>query len=270
MMVDLLSEAFVWRALLTGLCVAALAGPLGCFVVWRRMAFFGDALAHAALLGIGAGLAIGAGAPLGLAVIVFGFAGLFVALEGASHLARDTLLGVISHSALALGLVLVALAPSIPGGLEAYLFGDILATSAARLGGIAALSLAGLGILIWQWHALIALTLHPELSRAEGLQSGLTRLVFMALVAATVAIGVQAVGALLINALLVIPAAAARRFARSPEQMAVIAALTGMIAVVAGLGSSFAADIPTGPAIVVAASVLFGLSLIGSTRAIER
>lgn len=269
-MLNLLTEPFAQRALLTGLAVAALAGPLGCFVVWRKMAFFGDALAHTALLGIGAGLALGAGAPLGLIVILFGFAGIFVALEGASHLARDTILSVISHSGFALGLILIALTPKIPGGLEAYLFGDILATSWIRLAGIAALAVIGLGVLMSQWNSLIALTLHPELSRAEGLESGLTRLLFMGLIAATVAIGVQAVGALLINALLVIPAATARRFASGPEQMAIFAALTGMVAVTGGLGASFAVDIPTGPAIVASAALLFALSLIGSTRAIER
>jgi len=269
-MLSLITEPFALRALLTGLAVAALAGPLGCFVVWRKMAFFGDSLAHTALLGIGAGLALGAGAPLGLIVVLFGFAGLFVALEGASHLARDTILGVISHTGLALGIILIALTPAVPGGIEAFLFGDILATSWMRFFTIAGFAVIGLGLLIWQWNALVALTLHPELSRAEGLESGLTRFVFMVLIAAVVAIGVQAVGALLINALLVIPAATARRFASSPEQMAVFAALTGMIAVTSGLGASFAADIPTGPAIVASAALLFGLSLIGSTRAIER
>lgn len=270
MSLSLLTDPVFFRAFLGGILLAMLAGPLGCFVVWRRMAYFGDALAHASIFGVGIGLLIGVGAYWGLIAVAIIATGILLLLEQRTYLATDTLLGVLAHGGLGLGLVLISLSGPVPGGLEGFLFGDILALSTKELWIMGGATLIGLILLISHWHHLIGLTLHTELSTAEGAPALRSRLIFMGLVALTVAIGVKAVGALLISALLVMPAAAARGISSSPEQMAVRAALAGIICAIGGLGLSLMIDVPAGPAIIVIAVGLFVLSLLAGTSAIRR
>ncbi len=258
----MLDDFFV-RALLAATGVAVLAGPLGCFVVWNRMAYFGDTLAHAALLGVGLGLLLGWHLPLGVLVVSAGAAMLLLLLQQAGPtLATDTLLGILSHASLSLGLVLLGLLAWVRVDLMAYLFGDVLAVSASDVAGIWLAAAAGLAVLAAIWRPLLAITINEDLARAEGIATRRYRVTLMLLVAAVIAVAMQVVGILLITSLLIIPAAGARAFARSPEQMAVIAALLGTLASVAGLFGSLRFDTPSGPSIVVAAAALFGLSLL--------
>ncbi len=258
-------EDFLLRAGLAGLGVALTAGPLGCFVVWRRMAYFGDSLAHSALLGVALGFALGTDLNVTILIVCLGFALLLVLLQSKGALATDTALGILSHSALALGIVAIAMMEWLRVDLMGYLFGDILSVGWRDVAWIyagAAFSLAGLA---WMWRDLLRATIHEDLALAEGVPCARLRLIFMMLIALTVAIAMQVVGILLITALLIIPAAAARPFARSPEQMALLAAFIGALSVFGGLGASLILDSPSGPSIVLAAAVLFTLSLIGST-----
>ena len=254
-------DDFFVRALVGGVGVALVAGPLGCFVVWRRMAYFGDSVAHGALLGVALGIALGIDLNAGIVIACVAFALLFLLLERQRRLAADTLLGILAHGALALGLVALGFVELGRVDLMGYLFGDILAVNRTDLvwiygGGAAVLAATAL-----LWRPLLAITVNEELARAEGVRVGAVRFAFTLLIALTIAIAMKVVGLILIVSLLIVPAAAARRLARSPEQMALLAGAAGAVSVVGGLHGSLAWDTPSGPSIVVAALALFVLNL---------
>ena len=259
-------DDFLLRALAGGIGVALVAGPLGAFVVWRRLAYFGDTLSHSALLGIAIGLAAGIEPELTTIAVCAGLAVVLVALQHQRYLAGDTLLGILAHSALSLGLVVVAFMPTLRLDLMTLLFGDILAVTAADLYWIWGGGAVALGLLALLWRKLLAITVHEELARVEGVNATLVRLGFMLLIALVIAVALKIVGILLITALLIVPAAAARRFAATPEAMAILAALAGSLAVAMGLAGSLAWDTPTGPSIVVAAATLFAAGLLVPLR----
>jgi len=263
-----LLDDFLVRAALAGIGVALMAGPLGCFVVWRRMAYFGDTVAHAALLGVALALAIEAGViPAVLAVSVL--VALAVAHGTGRLYASDTLLGVLAHGGLALGLVVLSFLPGGRGDLSAWLFGDILAVAPGDLAviwGAAALGAIGLW---FGWRQLLNSTLDEELARAEGGAPARDRLILTLALAVLVAAALKVVGALLITAMLILPAAAARPLARSPEAMALGAAVIGVLAALGGLRLAWIADSPAGPSMVVAALMLFLLAN-GATRLAAR
>lgn len=248
-----------WPALAGGLLVAVLAGPLGSLLVWRRLAWFGDSLAHAALLGVGLSLLLSIPGSLGIAAVCLLVALLLGLLLRQPELASDTLLTILSTTSLSLGLIAVSLS-DVRVDLMAYLFGDLLSMEAGDLPWLLAGSTAVLGLLGWQWRNLVLASINEEMAAVDGVPVQRLRLLLLALLALVVTAAMKVVGVLLITALLVIPAAAARRLSRTPEQMAVLASLTGMLAVCAGLGSSLQWDLPLGPAIVVAAATLFLLS----------
>lgn len=255
-------EPFFLRAWLAGLGIALIAGPLGCLVVWRRLAYFGDSLSHSALLGVAAGLVLGVSPKTGILFSCLLFAGVIVLLQRRQTLATDTALGITAYTGLSLGLVLLALMQAQPVDIHTYLFGDILSVAQTDVIAILATSVVALGMLALMWRTLLVATLHRDLARAEGLPLARTDLGLTVLLALVVASSIQIVGVLLVTALLVIPAATARAFARTPESMAGFAAGLGMLAVTAGLWASLHLDVPTGPVIVVAASSLFGCSLV--------
>ncbi|MCC6075657.1 zinc ABC transporter permease subunit ZnuB [Pseudomonas sp. GCM10022188] len=258
---------FLLNALLAGLALALVAGPLGSFVVWRRMAYFGDTLAHAALLGVALGFLLDVSPTLAVTVGCIILAVLLVVLQQRQPLAADTLLGILAHSTLSLGLVTVSFLDAVRVDLMAYLFGDLLAVGTGDLAWIVAGSALVLGVLAWLWRPLLALTVHEELARVEGLPVGALRLALMLLIAVVIAVAMKIVGVLLITSLLIIPAASAQRHAKSPEQMAAGASLTGLVAVCAGLALSWYQDTPAGPSIVVSAAALFLLSFLLPRRA---
>ena len=257
-------DDFILRALLGGIGVALVAGPLGCFVTWRRMAYFGDSLAHSALLGIALGALLGLDLNLGIVLICFGFAVLLVLLQRQRTLATDTLLGLVSHGALAFGMVALSFVETIRVDLMGYLFGDILAVTRADLAWIYAGGLVVLAATAGIWASLLVLTVSEELARAEGVRVQFVRISFMLLIALMVALAMKLIGILLITSLLIMPPATARQFARTPEQMAGLASLFGVLAVLAGIGASMQWDTPSGPSIVAAAAVLFALSLLAA------
>lgn len=252
-------DDFLVRAALAGVGLSLATGPLGAFVVWRRMAYFGDATAHAAILGVA--LALAADLPVGLGTLVVALAmAVTVAGLSARGWAMDTTLGVLAHSALAFGLVAVSFFPAVRTDLSAYLFGDILAVSRADLALIWGGSLAVVGLLVWRWQALLTATLSEDLAHAAGIRPDRERLVLVLALAVVVAVALKVVGALLIAAMLIIPAAAARGLSRTPEAMALIATAIGGIASLGGLQLSLWQDTPTGPSIIVVAALIFAAS----------
>jgi zinc transport system permease protein len=259
-------DDFVLRAMLAGLGVAAVAGPLGSFVVWRRMAYFGDTLSHSALLGVALGFLLGVNLNLAVVLLCLLLSLLLVALQQQRRLAGDTLLGIMAHSALSLGLVALTFLETVRVDLMGYLFGDILSVTSGDLAWIYGGGAAVLAATIALWRPLLSITVHEELAQVDGVNVPATRLLFMLLVALVIAVAMKVVGILLITSMLILPAAAARRFARTPEVMAALAALAGALAVVGGVGASLRWDLPTGPAIVLTASLLFALSLAWPRR----
>jgi len=259
---------FLLNALLAGLALALVAGPLGSFVVWRRMAYFGDTLAHAALLGVALGLLLDVSPILAVTAGCVLLALLLVTLQQRQPLASDTLLGILAHSTLSLGLVVLSFMQDVRIDLMSYLFGDLLAVGFTDLLWILAGSALVLLILLPLWRALLAITVHEELARVEGLPVAGIRLALMLLIAVVIAVAMKIVGVLLITSLLIIPAAAAQRHARTPEQMAIGASLLGMVAVCGGLTLSWFEDTPAGPSIVVCAAALFLLSFVMPRRAV--
>lgn len=259
-------DDFLWRAALAGTAVALAAGPLGCFVVWRRMAYFGDATAHAAILGVA--LSLGFSISVFIGVLITSLATAFMILSFSGRVFTvDTLLGVAAHGGLALGLVAVTFIPGVRVDLAAYLFGDILAVGHTDLLIISAGSAAILVALWLRWERLLLLTLNVDLAAARGIDTRRENMILTVMLAVLVAVAIKIVGALLITAMLIIPAAAARPISRTPEWMAVIAVTVGVLAVVAGLSGSFYWDMPTGPSIVTAATALFAVaSLLSLSR----
>ncbi|MYC26115.1 MAG: hypothetical protein F4X56_09385 [Gammaproteobacteria bacterium] len=252
----MLDDFFV-RAMIAGIGVACFAGPVGCFIVWRRLAYFGETIAHSSLLGVAMAIIL----DFNLVVGIFASASVVVTvlffLDRRGGLPTDTILGLLAHGGLALGLVVLAFIPGMRLNLQTILFGDILAVTRfdllqVWLGGVVALA-----VLLWLWQPLLVSTVSEDLARVESLRPDRAKFLFGILVAAIIAVAIKIVGVLLIVALLVIPAATARRFATTPEIMAVGATGVGVSSVIVGLFSSLQFDTPSGPSIVVAAITLF-------------
>ena len=259
-------DDFFWRSLLAGAGGALVAGPLGCFVVWRRMAYFGDTMAHSSLLGVALGFLLGIDLMLGVFAVALVVALLLFAFQRQRQLASDAVLGTLSHASLSLGMLVISLMTWVRVDLMSYLFGDILAVDVKDLlwiyggGGVA------LGVLLWIWRPLLAVTVDEALAQAEGIPALRLQLVFMLLIAGLIALAMKIVGILLITSLLIIPATAARRYSRTPEQMAMGAALVGVASVGLGLTTSLHFDTPSGPSIVVAAVLFFLCSVVPLPR----
>jgi zinc transport system permease protein len=251
---------FLIYALAAGLIVAAVAAPLGTLVVWQRLAYFGDTLAHAALLGTALGLLL----HINPWWTVFGVAlcvgGLLALLQSRPDLSADSLLGIVAHGSLALGLVAIGFA-DVRVDLNSYLFGDLLAIDSGDVALMACVGAAIAALLVRYWDDLLAVTVHAELAAVEGLPVTRLRLLQLLLLALLVAVAMKVVGVLLITALLIIPANVARPWARAPERMALLAAAFGCMAVACGLALSVWFDTPTGASIVLCAALAFPLSL---------
>ncbi|MGP4123608.1 MAG: zinc ABC transporter permease subunit ZnuB [Sodalis sp. (in: enterobacteria)] len=246
---------------LAGVMLSLAAGPLGAFVVWRKMSYFGDTLAHASLLGVAFGFLLNINLFYAVIAVTLALALGLVWLERFPQLAIDTLLGIMAHGSLSLGLVVVSLMQGVRVDLMAYLFGDLLAVTLRDIALVSAGVAVVLTLILWQWRALLSVTISPELAYVDGIPLPRIKLLLMLVTALTIGLAMKFVGALIITSLLIIPAAAARHCARSPEQMALYATLAGALAVTGGLAFSAVYDTPAGPSVVLCASALFLLSL---------
>ena len=259
-------DDFLVRAMLAGIGLALVTGPAGCFIVWRRLAYFGETISHSALLGVALAILL----DFDLTVGIFAVASVVVLamfyLERRDTLPTDTLLGLLAHGGLAIGLVTLSFFPNMRMDLQALLFGDILAVSRTDLALIWIGGALALGVLRLIWRPLLAATVSPDLAKVAGMNPERARLVFGIFLAGVIAAAIKVVGVLLIVALLIIPAATARRFATSPELMALGAAGAGIVAVAGGLFASANFDTPSGPSIVVVALALFLVTRIRLSR----
>ena len=248
---------FILMALLGGIGLALISAPLGVFMVWQRQSYFGATLAHSALLGISIGLFLQTNLTLSVIVVSLLVAAAVFAFSQYKQLSADTLLGILAHSSLAFGLVLISLQDNIQVDLMGYLFGDILSINRTDLMLIGLVSLL-IATFYWRhWQSLLNLTLNNELAQVEGTSVKTVQFQFVLLLALMLALSMKMVGVLLVTSLLIIPAAAARRLAKSPEQMLVYSMLIGILSIVSGLAFSYQYDLPTGPMIVVCATMIF-------------
>ena len=255
-------DDFFIRALIAGTGVAIVAGPLGCFVIWRRLSYFGDTLSHSALLGVTLAYSFSINISLSVFIISGIVALLLLNLQKRTKLAGDSLLGLLAHSSLAIGLVLIGFLSSIRFDLMGLLFGDILAVTIKDIIIIWLGGLVILGILFYIWKSLFAATVNYDLAAAEGMKPDVSNFIFTILLAGVIALSIKMVGALLITGLLLIPAAMSRSLSNNPLQMIILSILGGILSVIIGLFSSLEFNTASGPSIIVAALLLFIISLI--------
>ena len=255
-------DDFIIRALIAGFGIAVFGGVLGCFVVWRKMAYFGDSLAHSGLLGIALGLIYSLNIHIASVIIVSLFALLLVWLSEKRILATDTLLGILAHTALSVGIIVLSLVGYQGVDLHSYLFGDMFIVSNTHLGWIYTVGLIVLILIYKNWQALVLISIDKEVAQAEGIHTMRLNLLLTFMIAAVIAVAIQTVGILLITSLLIIPAAAARQLAKTPDTMALLSCVVALGAVSSGVSASIVFDIPSTPSIVVSAAIIFTLLLI--------
>lgn len=257
-----MAEPFLMRALLAGLGLAVVAAPLGCFVVWRRMAYYGETVAQAGLIGIAAGLALSLNLTASVLIVTLAVSGLLVLLSRQQLVPFDSLLGLLAHAALAVGVIAASLVRGPQLDLMAFLFGDIFAISAADLRWIYLGGTLALAALVYVWRPLLSLSVHEDLAAAEGTQVERAKLIFVLILALVVAIAIKIVGVLLTIAFLIMPASAARPLSETPEQMALFAAIFGSLSVALGLLLSVSLDTPGGPSIVLVLALFFLVAIL--------
>ena len=254
-----ITDPFILRGILAGLAVAMISGLVGCFVVWRRLSYYGESIAHSSLLGVGLGILMGVGINLGIVFTCLLFGILFLWLQQSKLLSSDTLLGVLAHLALSIGIIVISM-NRIKIDVHAFLFGDILAVTQNDLWGMYLAVLFVVIIICLNWSSLLLVTIDEDLAKAEGVNPLFINLLLTSILTIVVAVSIQIIGLLLITAMLIIPAATSRRLVNSPEKMAIVATLLGIISVILGIYLSVEIDAPSGPSIVVVSAVLFFIS----------
>ena len=259
-------DDFFIRALVAGLGIALVTGPLGCFVIWRRLSFFAGTLAHSSLLGVTLAFSFDINISFSVLLISSALALILLKLQKSTKLPNDALLGLLAHSSLAIGLVVIGFLSYIRFDIMGLLFGDILAVNKRDLLVIWIGGAIILLILKIIWKPLFASTVNYELAEAEGMKPEKINAIFTILMAALIAISIKMVGILLITGMLIIPAAMARNLANNPKQMIIISIIGGLLAVVLGLYSSLQFNSASGPSIITAALVLFILSMFNTKK----
>ncbi len=254
-----ITDPFIIRGIIAGIAVALVCGLVGCFVVWRRLSYYGESIAHSSLLGAGIGILFGIGINFGVVFICILFGFLFLWLQQSKALSSDTLLGVLAHFALAVGIIVISF-NKIKIDLHAFLFGDILTVSTTDIWGMYIGVLIAIILIFLNWSSLLLVTLDEDLAKSEGINPLYINVLLTTIMTIVVALSLQIIGLLLITAMLIIPAATARRLVNSPEGMVTVATLIGIFSVVVGIYLSVQMDLPSGPSIVVVSSILFFIS----------
>jgi len=263
-------EPFLLRAIAAGLGLAVVAAPLGCFVVWQRMAYFGETVAQASLIGIALGLLLHADLTASALAVAVGVSVLLILLSRQRLVPLDSILGMLAHAALAVGVIAASLVRGPSLDLIGYLFGDIFAVSDADLIWVFGGGVVLLAALTALWQPLLAVAVHEELAAAEGIPCEWVKAAFVLLLALAIAVAMKIVGILLAIAFLIMPAVAARPLVSTPEAMALVAAAIAAVGVLAGLALSFGLDAPGGPSIVAVLAVLAGASLAATAVSTAR
>ncbi len=254
-------DPLIIRAILAGVAIAIVGGVVGCFVIWKRMAYFGESLAHSSLLGVGLGIVLGLGTNLGIILICLSFGFILLCLNKIKVFSTDSLLGVLAHFTLSLGIIVISY-NVIRIDLHAFLFGDILTVT---LNDLWYMYLGGLVIILlifFNWSSILLTIVSEDLAKVEGINTFFINFILVGLITLVVSISIQTIGLLLISSMLIIPPASARRLVSTPEGMAIISPLIGVFSVIGGIMLSIFIDLPSGPTIVVFSSIIFFLIVI--------
>lgn len=259
-------EPFLLRALAAGIGLAVVAAPLGAILVWNRMAYFGETVAQASLVGVALGLLLSIDVTASVIITTLSVAALLIVLGRQKLIPLDAILGLTHHGTLALGVIATTLLAGPSVDLMGYLFGDVFAVTASDLWLVYVGGALVLAVLAWLWPSLLRIAVHEELATAEGVSSRWVRAAFVVVLALTIAMAMKIVGVLLAIAFLIVPVVAARPFSSTPEGLVLMAAAVGALSVVLGLSLSANADAPGGPSIVLCMALIAGLSLAISAR----
>lgn len=245
-------------AWIMGTLLVFLTAPLGCLMLWRRMSFFADTMAHGTLLGVAIAGALSLPLWVGVALLAMMLVGILWVLHD-PRLPNDALLALCSATLLCAGLLFIQHLPSLRPELLSYLFGDLLTIGWSDLPVFAVVIIAALAVLYKHWQAQIQIAIDPDMAVSEGINAKWQRLIFMLLLALFTVLALRAVGSLLMGALLVIPALTARLLAHSPKQMVIWAFVIAQIGVTVGLWSSAGLNVSTGLSIVLTMAILFAV-----------
>ena len=255
-------DHFMVRAVCSSLLLCALCGPMGCLVLWQRLGFLGDTLAHATLFGVCIAALSHLSPLLCVLVVTIVLALLLARFRDRAHMAMSTLLAIVAQSALALGVIGLSITPE-RSNMTTFLFGDLLALSNKDILTLLVLVPVGLIVIKLLWIRLLKITLSEDIAASDGLNINFIRTAFMVTLALTVAIASQLVGILMVTSLMVLPAAAARVITKTPESMAVAATLIAMVGAIFGLYCSWMVNIPTTPMITLCFLGILLILLVG-------
>ncbi|QXW26097.1 zinc ABC transporter permease subunit ZnuB [Acinetobacter johnsonii] len=245
-------------AWIMGTLLVFLTAPLGCLMLWRRMSFFADTMAHGTLLGVAIAGALALPLWVGVTLLAVMLVGILWILHD-PRLPNDALLALCSAALLCSGLLLIQHLPELRPELLSYLFGDLLTISWSDLPVFSLVIIGALAILYKYWQAQIQIAIDPDIAVSEGINAKWQRLIFMLLLALFTVLALRAVGSLLMGALLVIPALTARLMANSPKQMVLWSFVFAQIGISVGLWSSAGLNVSTGLSIVLTMSILFAV-----------
>lgn len=254
-------EPFVLRALLAGIGLAIISAPLGAVIVWNRMSYFGETVAHSCLLGIALGLYFNINFSVSIFLCAFFVSIFLVFFEKIKIIPFDSILGLTHHGALSLGILATSLLSGGSVDLVGYLFGDIFSVTNTDLYVILVSGSVLLLAIFFMWDSLLRIVLNEELAIAEGVSVQSVKAGFILVLGLTIAMAIKIVGALLTISFLIVPVVAARPFAKTPERMVFISSLIGILSVLFGLWISYNIDVPGGAAIVLCMTLFATLSL---------
>lgn len=259
------NEFFI-RALFAGIGIILSTGPLGCFIVWQRMTYFGDTIAHSALLGVAFSLMLNLPLPLCIFMVAALTSIILLQIQKSEFIASDAILGVITHSTISISLIMLSFMPWVNTDLTSFLFGDILAVNTNDIIIIWSAGILNIVILIKIWKSLLATTVNYELAKAEGMKPEKVKLIFTMITALMISISIKFIGITLITSLLILPTVTARRFATSPENMVILTTVIGILGVILGLYGSLIFDTPSGPSIIITSLIFFILSFLRALK----
>ncbi|MFT4325151.1 MAG: iron chelate uptake ABC transporter family permease subunit [Candidatus Liberibacter psyllaurous] len=259
------NEFFI-RALFAGIGIILSTGPLGCFIVWQRMTYFGDTIAHSALLGVAFSLMLNLPLPLCIFMVAALTSIILLQIQKSEFIASDAILGVITHSTISISLIMLSFMTWVNTDLTSFLFGDILAVNTNDIIIIWSVGILNIVILIKIWKSLLATTVNYELAKAEGMQPEKVKLIFTMITALMISISIKFIGITLITSLLILPTVTARRFATSPENMVILTTVIGILGVILGLYGSLIFDTPSGPSIIITSLIFFILSFLRALK----
>ncbi|AYN24750.1 zinc ABC transporter permease subunit ZnuB [Buchnera aphidicola] len=251
----------IYPGWLAGILLSFATGPLGSFIIWRRISSFGDTLSHSSILGLAISILFKIDSFYTVLFFMSFLAIVLAWIEKLLSVSLETILSIISYSSLSLGMIFISLmSTSRHIDLSNYLFGDLLIVTKFDLFIISLGSLTVLTVLFLRWNSILLLTINEELAQIDGVNIFYARLTLMLTTALAISIAIKFVGVLLITSLLIIPPATAQLFSDSPEKMIIISIIISIISVTGGIFLSFFYNTPTSPSIVLFSSCVYLLS----------